>query len=51
MLLMVTDIRYMDFLHSGKVLSQLTVQDRILKGSEGILQYPVHPGLNYSNNE
>ncbi|XP_058252419.1 ovochymase-2 [Hemibagrus wyckioides] len=35
----------------GKTISQLNVQDGALKGSEGIIQYPVHPGLNYSNNE
>ncbi|KAK3535608.1 hypothetical protein QTP70_017801, partial [Hemibagrus guttatus] len=42
-------IRWM--LWKGKAISQLRVQDGALEGSEGIIRYPVHPGLNYSNNE
>ncbi|KAB5571577.1 hypothetical protein PHYPO_G00226640 [Pangasianodon hypophthalmus] len=38
-------------LQKGKLISQLSVQDGDLKGSEGIIRYPVNPGLNYSNNE
>lgn len=36
---------------SGKIISQLSVQDRTLKGNEGIIRYPVYPALNYSDNK
>ncbi|XP_017330295.1 ovochymase-2 isoform X1 [Ictalurus punctatus] len=38
-------------LRKGRIISQLSVQEGALKGSEGIIRYPVHPGQNYSNNE
>ncbi|XP_060741781.1 ovochymase-2 [Tachysurus vachellii] len=38
-------------LWKGKINSQLSVQDKTLKGNEGIIRYPVHPVLNYSDNK
>ncbi|XP_047658032.1 ovochymase-2 isoform X2 [Tachysurus fulvidraco] len=38
-------------LWKGKIISQLSVQDRTLRGNEGIIRYPVHPALNYSDNK